>query len=324
MFLFSLQVSAQEEVQSSIPDEEERLDKEFEIGDTPASDDDDEEEEIVEEKPQPKPKQQIQKPVPKPVARPTPVRPAEPLLPKKKLPYIQAGSVNVGGGEKIIKVPHPNAAKGLIRINKDGSYQYRIKVKEKTQASSFNMAAITSPIIANALTPTVTYNSMYGTNLYGMIVNYEWMPFRRFGTMGIIFESGISSARGRGRLEDGNPAEETYNLFVIPMTAMLKYRFEYFKRQWFVPYVLGGGTYYGMVELRDDNTKTIAGAAAVGGGGGLHINVTRWDPEGAFRLDTEWGITDMWLTAELRIMKGVKPEIDFTSTTLQLGITVDY
>jgi hypothetical protein len=302
----------------ALTEEEERLDREFNVGDPSETADDDVEDNVIEQKPSVRP--QIRKPLPKPVAEPR----QPPTAPPYHRPMIQAGTVNVGGGEKIIKVPHPNSAKGLIRINKDGSYQYRIKVKEKSQATTFNMAAITSPTISNILTPAVTYNSMYGTNLYGLVINYEWMPFRKLGTFGMIFESGISSARGRGRLEDGNPAEETFNLFVIPMTAMLKYRFEYFKRQWFVPYILGVGTYYGLLELRDDNQRTLAGSAAVGGGGGIHFNVTRWDPEGAFRLDTEWGITDMWLTLELRVMKGLKPEIDFTSTTLQAGITVDY
>lgn len=238
---------------------------------------------------------------------------------------IPSGTVNEGGGEKTIKINHPNAAKGLIKIKKDGSYQYKVPLREKSQSTSINFSSISRPVIRNAAvsTPT-TYASMYGNSLFSLTVNYEWMPFRKFGALGLVFEGGIGVSNGRGVFSDGYRAEEKYTLYTFPLGAFLKYRFEYVRRQWVVPYIMGGGTYYALAESRDDGKVLTAGAAAVGGGGGLQINVSRFDPESAFRLDREWGIADMWLNLELRALQGLKQSIDFTNVTVQAGITVDY
>lgn len=235
----------------------------------------------------------------------------------------QVGTVNVGGGEKTIKVIHPNAAKGLLRIKKDGSYQYKVPLKEKSQSSTFGLTSFTSPRIRNAQVST-TYANMYGGDPVGFMFNYEWMPFRRFGMLGLVVESGLSTAVGRGKFADGSQANESYYLLMIPLGAFIKYRFEYMKRQWVVPYVLGGGIYYGLIEKRDDDKIINAGAMAIGGGGGLQLNLSRLDPEGLYRLDREWGIADLWLTFEMRVMQGLKPEMDFTNTTLLGGITMDF
>lgn len=56
-----------------------------------------------------------------------------------------------------------------------------------------------------------------------MLASYEWMPFRRFGSLGLYLESGFSVSRGRGQLADGQKAEEAYSLYIVPMTAFLKY-----------------------------------------------------------------------------------------------------
>lgn len=250
---------------------------------------------------------------------------SQPIRATKPTAKIQSGTVNVGGGEKTIKVQHPNAAKGLIKIKKDGTYQYKVKLREKSQSTTIGLATFTSPKITNSKANTpITFSSMYGGSPMAFVASYEWMPFRGYGALGLYLESGFSVSRGRGQLADGGVAEESYSLYIIPVTAFLKYRFEYMRRQWVVPYIMGGGTYYGLVEARDDGQQTQAASSAVGGGGGFHINLSRMDPEGAYRLDREWGIADMWLTFEMRVMQGLKPQIDFTNATVQAGITLDY
>ena len=49
----------------------------------------------------------------------------------------------VQGG--ILKVPHPGTAQGLLRINKDGSYQYKTDIRAKSQAVSIRAGVITPP-----------------------------------------------------------------------------------------------------------------------------------------------------------------------------------
>lgn len=229
----------------------------------------------------------------------------------------------VQGG--VMKVPHPGAAKGLMRINKDGSYQYRTSLKPKSQAMSFRVGAMTPPIIqgrANGL----TYKSMYGSaNLFALQGEYEWMPFQSFGSLGVQLGGGFATATGNGTLESGPPAEEKYTIFIIPMTAFAIYRFEYVRRQWVVPFVNGGGTYYGLAEKRDDDSPVkFAGTFAVGGGGGIHVSISRLDPQSAFTMDREYGIADMWLTLEARAMQGLDQNLDFSNQMVTLGVTMDY
>lgn len=225
------------------------------------------------------------------------------------------------------RIPHPNAAKGLIRINKDGSYQYKIKTSEKSQSASMRFGSMTAPKIENT-TQNLNFSSMYGSNPWTIMADYEWQPFRRFGTLGLQLGSGISIFNGKGRLVTQNlnlTSEERFTLFIVPVSAFIDYRFEYARKQWLVPYVLAGGTYYLLAEKRDDKSNfNFAAAPAVGGGGGIHFSVTRWDHQTAFNMDRDYGVSDMWVTLEARALQGLNDKLDFTAMTVSLGVTVDY
>lgn len=226
-----------------------------------------------------------------------------------------------------VRVPHPRAAQGLSRINKDGSYQYKTKIKEKSQSASFRITQIQPPTITSE-TSDVTYDSMYGnSNLVGVTFDYEWQPFRGFGSLGLQLGSGFWTTTGAGsfKRDPTEKSQESYNLFIIPLSAFLNYRFEFFRRQWVVPFINGGGTFYGMAEIRDDGAQTnFGGAAAVGGGGGLMFSISRLDSASAFTLSEEYGIADMWLVLEARAMQGLNEDTDFTSQVISAGIAVDF
>lgn len=225
----------------------------------------------------------------------------------------------------VLKVPHPNAAKGLLRIEKDGSYLYKTSDYNKNKAVSIRVGASTPPTITGP--GGVSFGDIYGTgSLVGVLGEFEWQPFRGFlGAFGVQLGSGFVTSRGNGRFADRGLAQEIYDLYVIPVSAFLVYRFEYMRRQWFVPYVNGGGILYGLYEKRDDAKPGVfASSPAVGFGGGIHLSISRWDQAGAFTLQKEYGVSDLWLTGEIRIVQGLKQEIDFTNQTASLGITVDY
>lgn len=230
-----------------------------------------------------------------------------------------------------LRVPHPNAGKGLIRIEKDGSYQYGIKKSEKSKAISVRFGTMTPPNIlagtTTAVDSTEDFSSMYGDNdLFAVNFDYEWQPFSSFGTLGLQLGTGFMTATGTGVFEsDGAEAKEKYTLYIIPLTANVVYRLNYFSRQWFVPYVKGGGSYFGLVEVRDDSkSPSVFAAPAVGGGGGVHVSISRLDPKSSFTLDRDYGISDMWLTLEYMKMVGLSEDTDFSSDSLQFGVTVDF
>jgi hypothetical protein len=227
-----------------------------------------------------------------------------------------------GGG--ILEAPHPNAAKGLLKIEKDGTYVYRTKVPEKSKSSSLRVGYLTTPLIKSD--QGISFGDIYGADgLVGVVGEYEWQPFRDFGTIGIRIGSGLVFARGNGRFADGSLAEEIYNLFVLPLSAELSYRFEYVRRQWAVPFITGGGVAYGLAEYRDDGKPpTVAFSPAVSAGGGIHFNLSRWDVQGAFVLAQEYAIADLWLTLEAKVIQGLDQELDMSNQSVSAGFTVDF
>lgn len=230
-----------------------------------------------------------------------------------------------------VRVEHPRAAEGLLRVNKDGSYQYRTSLRDKSKSSSVKLGAMTPPKIT-VNDSSVTYETMYGSrDLLTLLYNYEWQPFRQFGSLGVFVETGFATVSARGSFKNQNrpdqrtTSEERYNFFIIPASVFVNYRFEYVRRQWVVPFVNAGATYYGLAEVRNDGKQpTFAGAPAVSGGGGLMFSISRLDSAGAFALSSEYGIADMWLTLEARASQGLYSETDFSGTSFNGGITVDF
>lgn len=248
----------------------------------------------------------------------------------KRPPYFKKPAGPKQGG--VLRVEHPDAAKGLLRINRDGSYQYRTAMKEKSRSGSFKLGMMTPPTVKGA-DSSVTFENMYGSNsIFALDFDYTWQPFRKYGALGLKIGSGFATANAKGFFKTPRPdperttrSEETYNLFIVPFSAFLEYRFEYIRRQWVVPYVFGGGIYYGLAEIRNDGkSPDFAGAPAAGGGGGLLLSISRLDAANAFALSQEYGIADMWLVLEARAMQGLSEDTDFTNQTVSAGIAVDF
>lgn len=238
--------------------------------------------------------------------------------------FVKPPGPNRGG---TVKVPHPDAPKGLLRIEKDGSYQYKVQLKEKSKSASMRFMQIASPVIESGV-GGVTYRSVYGEqDPSGLMFDYEWQPFRSFGSLGLAAGVGFAVATGNGFLKRDISirSEEVYTLYTIPLSLSLIYRLEFMKRQFIVPYAVGSGVYFGMIETRDDNAKTnLAGATALGGGGGVMISLTQWSTKSAFALSQEYGIADMWLSVEAKVLQGLRQDIDFSGSSILAGIHVDF
>ncbi len=230
-----------------------------------------------------------------------------------------------------VLMEHPKAAEGLLRINKDGSYQYRTQTIEKSKSSAVKIGLMTPPKIGDDGTG-VDFETMYGTDdLVAVNFEYEWQPVRQYGFLGLKGGLGFSTVTASGYFRNqtdyrtSTRSEESYSLFIVPISAFLEYRFEYFRRQWLVPFINGGATFYGLMELRNDGASPqFAGAPAAGGGGGFLVSLSRMDLSSAFTLSEEYGIADMWLVLEARAMQGLSEEIDFTNQTVSAGIQVDF
>ena len=210
-----------------------------------------------------------------------------------------------------LRVPHPNAVKGLVRIENDGSYLYKTKTFDKSKAGSFRYSQIDAPKIVSANNSSVNFSTIYGSKkVSGFLFDYEWQPLNLFGRLGLQLGFGLYTVKGNGTFKTETSqggevlarAEEVYNLYMFPLSLFGIYRFEYARNQWIVPFVNAGLTYYALAEIRDDGKKqNFNGAPAAGGGGGAHFSISALDRQKAFTMGQEYGIGDLWFTVEARV-----------------------
>ena len=255
------------------------------------------------------------------------------VKPEPTIQYSDVVRQSPKGGVEYIH--HPQAAKGLLRIEKDGTYVYRTKEDTSYKTSgSFRIGAMDAPKIKSSDEKT-TFEMMYkGPTVPMLAFDYEWQPWDSLRNVAIQAGLGIMTAGGNGRFTKtatsgtptaGDKAQEEYTILAIPLNIGLSYRFQYMDRQWFAPYLAGGGSYIPVVEYRDDGASTnmVGTPGAYGAVGGL-LNVSAMDRGTAFTLKNEYGISNLWVNLEYRYLKSFNDEVDFSSGIFGAGISVDY
>lgn len=237
--------------------------------------------------------------------------------------------------KNVRKIYHPDGVKGLQMIERGGAYYYKPQISAKNdQTTTVKFGMASSPVIKAA--DGVDFKTMYTDSSLGVFgIDYEQKIITQLGPLGIQYGFGIISATGHGRFSNANiPAGdctanctslEKYTFYALPISVGGVYRLEFTRRQWFAPYFAAGGTYFLLAELRDDGQKsTYIGAPAVYGSAGAMINVTSWSRETAFTLDSEYGISNLWITGEYRRTQTFSENLDLSSNTMNFGISVDY
>lgn len=256
----------------------------------------------------------------------TPV-PAAPKKEKKvssgyKPSYSEEVNTTPQKGVKLIK--HPDAKYGLVRIEQDGTYVYKVKTTVKDESGTVRLGFMDPPKITSADGKT-NFAGMYGSSAVPTLMfDYEWQPFSQYGKLGVQGGFGFAIANGNGHFLDGTPALEKYTFVIVPVNLGVIYRLEYFKRQWIAPYISGGGTYIAVAEMRDDGKNKFTGTPAAYGAGGLMFNLTAIDKSMAYNLDSEYGVGNLWLVAEYRLQKAFSKDLGFDGGIMSLGISADF
>lgn len=230
-------------------------------------------------------------------------------------------------------IEHPNASKGLIKIDKNRVYQYKVKTTEQNAVGTFHLGPYEPLDLVNPNDSSLTFDTLYDqTNFPLLLYDHEVQFWRKLGRLGWRLGGGFYFARGNGQFAELNPdpdgPSEAFTLFVFPIDAALIYRFQYFDYQWVVPYVEGGGDIFAFAETRDDNNNPTLGAAfgaapAAHGSVGLSVLLGR-NSSSFLDLDREYGINTVYLTAEFRRYIGLSSKFDFTGNAITGGISAEY
>lgn len=230
-------------------------------------------------------------------------------------------------------IEHPNAKKGLYLIDSAGVYHY--KTSQKTQQSrsiSLRFGNIPAPGITGSLDngDVFDFHDMYAVDELPLVdLQYEWIPFSTMKQVYAQVGLGFASVGGVGFFRDKTltspPPFESFTFYMLPLNLGVSYRFQFSPHPWLVPYVQGGAFLIGLAELRDDSKRTsLTGTPAAYGAGGALINLTAWDKELQFRMDREYGIANLWLDVQYRLIQSSDQDLDFTSSYLNIGIAADY
>lgn len=252
-----------------------------------------------------------------------------PLEPEEEIQPSQSERPKVGRQHQkgnVEYIEHPLAAKGLMTITKEGAYIYRTPgIKEENKSGVIRIGMMDPPKIQAP--DGTTFDTMYSGEQQSILMfDYEWHPFSGYGKLGVQAGFGLLLAYGNGHfVSDGTEAKEKYTFVAFPLNLGVVYRLEWLHRQWFAPYVSGGGVYIPVAEIRDDGKSPNAvGTPGAYGSGGILFNISAVNRETAFTLRSEYGITNLWVSLDYRYLKTFNEDLDFSSSIVGGGIVVDY
>lgn len=229
-------------------------------------------------------------------------------------------------------IEHPNAAKGLIRIDKDRVYYYKPEQSEKKFSVSV-MGGVYDPTELSNPETGYTFSETYSNSSFPMLLlNFEKPFFKNFESLKYYLGGGFYFAEGNGQYDTDNPPPETpqeeFMLFVFPLSFGINYYLHIWDNQWLIPYGGGGVTGFLFGERRDDDLNPDLGAKwglspAGHFQGGVALRLGR-GPRAFVDLDREYGINSMWLTFEYKNYVAFNEDFDFSSEFIGGGLYLVY
>ena len=226
----------------------------------------------------------------------------------------------------VYKIYHPNAKYGLTRITKDGVYEYKTPSSPQSHSISVRLGMFSPSYLENPKTGS-GFADLYTDPAPMILFDYEWDP-KYTGPLEVKAGSGLFIAQGHGTFADSNSdltPQESFTFLAFPSSLSVIYKAQYWKNQFFVPYVDGGMDLLPFVELRDDGKGTKLGASLAGHVAfGASISLGFLDRTSLIQLDREYGINSIWLTGELRTLTSLSGDLDFSGHIINVGFTARF
>lgn len=225
-----------------------------------------------------------------------------------------------------IELDKARAQRSVPKIKKR-EYVYPRREIPQHFAASLRAGPYYAPALVNPES-SLAFNQIY-TNPSGVIVlfDFEYQFSKSFGKWGIKGGSGVYTASGNGRFRTPPYAiaKEVYTFFLFPNNVSAIWRGSFWKNQFIVPFVEGGGGYYTFAEVRDDYKRTKYGGALVAqwaAGGALLLDAIA--PGSMGELESDYGISHMYVVAEYRSIIGLRKDFDFSTNYFDLGFMFEF
>jgi hypothetical protein len=234
------------------------------------------------------------------------------------------------------KINHPAAeSDGLTRIDADGNYIYDVQNPLRNQSTHLRIGSVSNPEVSVEVTQyntgnvsVIQFDDIYeGASKLSIGFDYEYFLSSTGGRWGLQSGLAFQYAEGQGRLavDPSVKSIEKFSFITMPIYLGAVYRFEYYDRQLFSPYVSGGAVYTVLAEKRDDSSA-IKGIGAVGayGSGGALLNLSALDRDLAGEFKTEYDISNVWLNLELRTVQVESEAFSYSNNFIQGGLSFDF
>ncbi len=251
---------------------------------------------------------------------------------KEPIPIIRKKAVTSGSMNSESRyIEHPNAEKGLIKIDKNKVYYYRVKESDQRGAGNFKIGFYEPTNLMSTSASNLGYGDIYDASQSPLFLyEHEWQFFKSAGRLGITAGGGFFFASGNGQFQNGQPLRprEKFTLFVFPVNAGLIYRAQFYDTQPIAPYAGAGIGGMLFAERRDDDQNPALGArygaAPVGHFyAGLAIQLGH-GARSFLDLDREYGINKVWVTGEYRQFVFVSGKFDFSGDAINGGLSAEF
>jgi len=128
--------------------------------------------------------------------------------------------------------------------------------------------------------------------MWGGLINFTWYPIRNLG-----LDLGIGTLYGAGHAltRTGRASGEDVELYVLPGSLGLTYRFDFLNEQLVVPSVSAGGDYWAYRENNAFSKRVEGGKNGYYVKGGLGILLDWIEPDSSFNLQDDFGIENVFL-----------------------------
>ena len=232
--------------------------------------------------------------------------------------------------ERLARLQQDEYFDELIHISQTGVHQYEVTTSPLIGSIGLSLGFFPAPSLN---VNNISYEDIYrNSSNMAFFLNYEWKFLKKVGYLSLLPEIGFSWANGNGLFAPGSDAaekgrepKERYFLFVLPVGVGLVYRLQYWKNQMFTPFAIGGGSYFGLLEIRDDgNSFGISATPALYVGGGIQFLLNSLSRKAINTLDREFGINHIYLIAEVRRYIGLSQNLNFSGFVFSGGVRVDF